>query len=404
MENMVTSIKSYDYLIVGGGIVGLAVAYALIKKKPDSSICVIEKESTFGAHQSTHNSGVLHAGLYYKPGSFKARLSVEGIQLMTDFCRKHSIKHEICGKTVIATTEAEVTRLNGLYQRGKANGLKGLRYLSGEQIKEIEPHASGIKAIHVPQEGIVDYQGVIQKLTELLVLDGVDLVNNCQFSSSKEKNSDLEVETTKGSFSTKYLINCGGLYSDRIAKKSGLNSNVKIIAFRGEYFNLKNESKHLVKNLIYPVPDPSFPFLGVHFTRMINGNIEAGPNAVLAFSREGYKITDFNLKDFFEAVTYQGLWRFLAKYPAISLYEFYRSMNKKEFTRSLQKLIPSIEEKDLVSAGSGVRAQAMHSNGTLEQDFYFKESSKMLHVINAPSPAATSSLAIGNVIASKVTQ
>jgi len=362
----------------------------------------LEKEPALGQHQTSHNSGVLHAGLYYKPGSLKAKLAVDGLRHMVAFCRKHQVAHEICGKIVVATEPEELPRLETLYQRGLANGLKGLRKLGPEQIREIEPHAAGLAAIHVPEEGIVDYPGVVQAMAgEIRRLGGEiktgNLVQGLQRSGGKRR-----VQTNQGDFEAKQVVACAGLHSDRMVSGSGMRPSAKIVPFRGEYHMLRTERQSLVKNLIYPVPYPQFPFLGVHFTRMITGGVEAGPNAVLALAREGYKWGDINLGDMAESLLFPGLWKFMLKYPSICSYEIWRSISRKEFCRSLQKLVPEIQEQDLVPGSAGVRAQAMSSEGSLVEDFSFVESPGILHVVNAPSPAATASLAIGSVITDKL--
>jgi len=393
---------NYDAVIVGGGIVGLATAYRLLEARPQSKVLLLEKESKLAAHQTGNNSGVLHSGLYYKPGSEKARLSVGGLREMIAFCFEHGIAHEQCGKVVVATSEDELPRLENLLERGNANGLLGLRKLNPHQIKEIEPHAAGIAAIHVPQEGIVDYPGVCEKLGELIRRSGGEILLEARVLKIISGGNERVVETSAGNFRAKFVITCGGLHADRLVKAAGQKTPAKIIPFRGEYFKIKKERQFLVRNLIYPVPDAKFPFLGVHFTRLIHGGIEAGPNAVLAFAREGYKWSDINLRDLAESLCYPGLWKFLAKYPSMCGYEIRRSLSKKDFCRSLQKLVPEIREDDLETGGSGVRAQAMMPDGQLVEDFHFQEAPGILHVVNAPSPAATASLAIGQKIVERV--
>jgi L-2-hydroxyglutarate oxidase len=393
---------NYDAVIVGGGIVGLATAYRLLEARPKTKLLLLEKESKLASHQTGNNSGVLHSGLYYIPGSEKAKLSVGGLRQMIAFCREHGIAHEQCGKIVVATAEDELPRLDNLWERGNANGLQGLRKLTPEQIKEIEPHANGIAAIHVPQEGIVDYPGVCEKLGELICKRGGEIRLEARVLKIISGGNERIVETSAGNFRAKFVITCGGLHADRLVKASGQKPSAKIIPFRGEYFQLKKERQFLVRNLIYPVADPKFPFLGVHFTRLIHGGIEAGPNAVLAFAREGYRWSNINLRDLTESLCFPGLWKFLAKYPSMCGYEILRSLSKAEFTRSLQKLVPEIREDDLETGGSGVRAQAMMPDGKLLEDFHFQEAPGILHVVNAPSPAATASLAIGQKIVERV--
>jgi L-2-hydroxyglutarate oxidase LhgO len=392
----------YDAVIVGGGIVGLATAFRLLEAKPQLKILLLEKEAKLAAHQTGNNSGVLHAGLYYKPGSEKARCAVQGLQQMIAFCRENGIAHEQCGKIVVATETNELERLENLWKRGNENGLQGLRKLNPAQIKEIEPHAAGIAAIHVPQEGIVDYPAVCEKLGELIRQAGGEIKLNTRVEKIISDGGEKVVETSAGNFRAKFVVACGGLHADRVVKMSGQKPTAKIVPFRGEYYVIKKDRQHFVRNLIYPVPEAKFPFLGVHFTRLIHGGIEAGPNAVLAFAREGYKWTDFNLRDFAESVCYPGLWKFLAKYPSLCGYEIRRSLSRAEFTRSLQKLVPEIRAEDIEPGGAGVRAQAMTSDGKLVEDFHFEEASGMLHVVNAPSPAATASLAIGQTIVKRV--
>ncbi len=393
---------TYDVIVVGGGLVGLGTAWQLLRARPGLKLALLEKESGWARHQSGHNSGVLHAGLYYKPGSEKARLSVRGLQDMLAFCREYGIAHDQCGKIVLATTKEELPRLDTLWERGHANGLVGLRRLGPEQIQEIEPHAVGLGAIHVPQEGIADYPAVAAKLAELCTSLGGDMRLNARVDAMRRNQSEWNTETSTGTLTAKFVITCGGLYSDRLVRATGLTPKAKIIPFRGEYYMLKPERQHLARHLIYPVPDPQFPFLGVHFTRMIHGGVEAGPNAVLATAREGYRWTNFSLRDFTDAVTFPGLWKFLRKYPKMCSYEVYRSLSRAEFCRSLQKLVPEIREADLTPGGTGVRAQAMTRAGALVEDFSFEEAPGMLHVVNAPSPAATASLAIGATVAAKV--
>ena len=391
-----------DVVIVGGGIVGLATAHRLLETQPRLKLLLLEKENKLAAHQTGNNSGVLHSGLYYKPGSAKALCAVQGLQQMLAFCREHGIAHEQCGKIVVATEPNELERLENLWQRGNANGLLGLRKLNPQQIKEIEPHAAGIAAIHVPQEGIVDYPGVCAKLGELIRQAGGEIKLNTRAEKIISSGNEKIVETTAGQFRAKLAITCGGLHADRLVKAAGQKPSAKIVPFRGEYYVIKKERQHLVRNLIYPVPDPKFPFLGVHFTRLVHGGIEAGPNAVLAFAREGYKWTDFNPRDFAESISFPGLWKFLAKYPSLCGYEIRRSLSRAEFTRSLQKLVPEIRAEDLEPGGAGVRAQAMLPDGKLVEDFHFEEAPGLLHVVNAPSPAATASLAIGQRIVQRV--
>ncbi len=393
---------TYDVIVVGGGIVGLATAFRLLELRPGVRLLLLEKEDGLARHQTGHNSGVLHAGLYYRPGSAKAQLAVRGLQQMVAFCRAHGIAHEQCGKIVVATSEKELPRLKILWQRGIENGLQGLRKLGREQIKEIEPHATGLAAIHVPQEGIVDYSSVVEKLGEFVRRSGGEIRLSARCLRLSPDAGGWTAVTTAGDFQARFVVTCGGLHADRLVKASGQKPSATIIPFRGEYYRLKRERQHLVRNLIYPVPDPKFPFLGVHFTRLIHGGIEAGPNAVLAFAREGYRWSSINLRDLAESVSFPGLWKFLFAYPSLCGYEIRRSLSKAEFTRSLRKLVPEICAEDLEPGDAGVRAQAMTSSGKLVEDFHFEEARGILHVVNAPSPAATASLAIGTQIARRV--
>jgi L-2-hydroxyglutarate oxidase len=387
-------------LIIGGGIVGLATAYRLLQEHPSIDVIVLEKEQQLGAHQSTHNSGVLHCGLYYKTGSLKARMAVDGIRQMTEFCREFDVPHEICGKLVLATNAAEVERLQALQERGTANGLQGLRWIAREEIHDIEPHAANGEnhaALHVPQEGIVDYKCVIEKLSQQIEKLGGQVVRGAKVLRLEQRNGWRAV-TTAGDFRGDYLINCAGLFCDRVAKLASENPRERIVPFRGEYFAIKPERQHLVRNLIYPVPDPQFPFLGVHFTRLISGGIEAGPNAVLAFAREGYTKTKINPRDLSDALSFSGLWKFMAKHHKMCHEEVFRSLRKPLFAKALQRLVPEIREDDLAHGGAGVRAQAMTPEGELVQDFAILQRDDALHILNAPSPAATASLAIGKHI------
>ena len=382
--------------IIGGGIVGLATAYQLLQKFPKLQVQVLEKENGAGRHQTGNNSGVLHCGLYYKPGSTKARLAVQGIRRMVEFCERHQVAHELCGKIVVATEPEEIPRLNALFTRGQANGLQGLELLGPEQIHEYEPHAAGLAGIRVPQEGIVDFEAVTKALVEEIRANGGEIAFSSNVIGLRETNN-WRIETTNGAHEADFLINCAGLQCDRVGKLAGSRDPTKIVPFRGEYYKLKENCK-LVRNLIYPVPDPGFPFLGVHFTRMIHGGVEAGPNAVMAFAREGYSLTDVSLRDMLETLTYRGFWNFLLRYPAMCWNEFRRSLSKALFCRSLQKLVPEIQIGDLAPGGAGVRAQALLPSGELVQDFLFVRQPRALHVLNAPSPAATASLAIADEI------
>lgn len=391
-----------EIVVIGGGIVGIATAYKLSLSQLYSKITVLEKENIVGSHQTGNNSGVLHAGLYYKPGSSKAKLAVEGIQQMIQFCIENNIPHEICGKLVIACNEQETLRLNNLYERGQQNGLIGLKKLNQEQLREIEPHAAGIAAIHVPQEGIVDYKKVISAIAVKLQNSGGIIITAAKVTKLKQLNNKWIVSTTNGEFETDIIVNCAGLYCDRISELAGEKRETRIIPFRGEYYKIKAERQFLVKNLIYPVPDPQFPFLGVHFTRLISGGVEAGPNAVLALAREGYRKSQINLGDLYDIFSYDGFWRFLQKHWSMSLEELLRSFSKRLFCQSLQKLVPAIKEEDLEIGGAGVRAQAIFPDGNLVQDFNLVSGNNALHLLNAPSPAATASFAIAEEIANYI--
>lgn len=391
--------RTFDIAVIGGGIVGMATALAL-SHQTSARIVVLEAEKKLAAHQTGNNSGVIHSGIYYKPGSLKARNCVEGREALYQFCQEHNIRHENCGKVIVATTEDELPRLEALLERGQANGLGGLRRLTPEEIKEYEPHTTGLAGIYVPQTGIVDYVQVVEKYADLFRSQGGEIFTNSAFQSVTRKADELILHTSSGEVKSRFLINCGGLYSDRIAKKCGVNPGLQIIPFRGEYYDIIPEKHYLVKNLIYPVPDPRFPFLGVHFTRRVTGGIEAGPNAVLAFKREGYKMTDISISDMLNYATFTGFWRMGLKYWRMGFDEFYRSLSKRAFVSALQRLIPDLGMKDVHRSGAGVRAQALEPNGALVDDFRIVEAQGMIHVLNAPSPAATASLSIGKTIAS----
>ena len=394
---------SVRIVVVGGGVVGLAAAFKLLQGRVSTDVVVLEKEQRVGQHQTGHNSGVLHTGLYYRPGSAKARLAVAGIREMTAFCQEHGVAHEICGKLVLAADEREQAGLEALADRGRQNGLVGLELLSAERIREIEPHAGGVAALRVPEAGLVDYRKVAAVLAGLVVRSGGRVVTCARVREvRRDRQGSWIVETTAGEFEAGYLVTCAGLHADRMLRLTGDSNPVRIIPFRGEYYRLRPEREDLVRHLIYPVPDLRFPFLGVHFTRMIGGGVEAGPNAVLAFAREGYTASRINLRDMAEALTFPGLWRFMARHHTATVAELRRSFSRSRFAASLQRLVPEISARDLVPGGSGVRAQAMHPDGTLVEDFCFVEGRGVLHVLNAPSPAATASLAIGGEIAGRV--
>jgi L-2-hydroxyglutarate oxidase len=390
----------FDVVVIGGGIVGLATALQLQKENPSLKLLLLEKESVLAKHQTGNNSGVIHSGLYYKPGSLKAQNCIRGYHLLIDFCREHGIPFDLCGKIVVATDEHELPLLQNLYVRGQQNGLENLKKLSKEQLKEYEPHVAGIEGIFVPQTGIVDYTKVALKYGEVLQQNGAALKFGERVVKISSTSGGHEVITEKSTYQTKLVINCAGLYSDKVARLTVPHVDVKIIPFRGEYYKLTKEKESLVKNLIYPVPDPNFPFLGVHFTRMAKGGVEAGPNAVLAFKREGYKKSDINISELLESLAWPGFQKVAAKYWRTGFGEMYRSFSKAAFTKALQKLIPEIQESDLTEGGAGVRAQACSRDGGLVDDFLILEEKNVINVCNAPSPAATSSLAIGETVAS----
>lgn len=390
----------YDIVVIGGGIVGLATAYQTLKKKPSLKLALVEKETELCKHQTGNNSGVIHSGLYYKPGSLKAKNCIGGYQMLLDFCNENEIPYELCGKVVVATDEFQKPLLENLYNRGLENGLDKISKLSMEALKEIEPHVNGIAALNVPYTGIIDYVAVAHKYAELIQAFGGDIFLGEKVTGIKQSTESATVITEKQSLETSLVINCGGLYSDKLARQTSEEVDLKIIPFRGEYFKLKPEKEYLVKHLIYPVPDPNFPFLGVHFTRMINGGIEAGPNAVLAFRREGYKKSQIHLGELAESLMWPGFQKVAMKYWKTGFGEMYRSFSKAAFTKALQKLIPEIEENNLEDGGAGVRAQACDRTGGLLDDFAIIEADKAINVCNAPSPAATSSLSIGNTVSS----
>ncbi|MCK4931485.1 MAG: L-2-hydroxyglutarate oxidase [Candidatus Aminicenantes bacterium] len=392
------STKQYDVAIIGGGIVGCATAMVLTQDK-DISVVVLEAESKLAAHQTGNNSGVIHSGLYYKPGSLKAKNCVQGREAMYQFCVAHGIPHERCGKVVVATHDQEIPMLNTLEERGRANGLEGLRRLSAGELKEYEPSVVGIDGLFVPDTGIVDYNRVTEKFAEIARTNGCEILLNTRVRICKRVSDGLVLKTAQGDFKCKNLVNCTGLQSDRVAKMCGVKPGLRIVPFRGEYYELVPERQHLVKNLIYPVPDLSFPFLGVHFTRMIQGGVEAGPNAVLSFKREGYKKTSFSVKDSLDTFTYGGFVKLIKPYWKMGFGEMYRSFSKKAFVKALQRLIPELRSDDVHPGGAGVRAQALEPTGALVDDFRIVEAEKMIHVLNAPSPAATAAISIGGQIA-----
>jgi L-2-hydroxyglutarate oxidase LhgO len=388
----------YNVVVIGGGVVGLGVALEITRRFPRLRLLLLEKEDRVARHQSGHNSGVIHSGVYYKPGSLKARLCVTGAAAMVEFCREHGIAHEVCGKVIVATHADELPGLEELRKRGEANGLTGLRMIGPEELREIEPHAAGLKALVVPATGITDYAVVCEKYSELISASGGTVLTSAAAMGIRRSANEIVVETSRGAFSTDSLINCAGLFSDRISRMAGDEPGVMIVPFRGEYYDLTAERASLVRALIYPVPDPRFPFLGVHFTRRITGRVDAGPNAVLALAREGYRHRDINLRDLASSLAFPGFWRMARQHWRNGLDEWHRSLSKQAFVRALQRLLPEVGENDLVPGGSGVRAQALKPDGALVDDFQFVPSGKVLHVLNVPSPAATASLAIGKAI------
>lgn len=390
-----------DLIIAGGGIVGLATAYRFLNRFPGKSLTLVEKEAELAEHQTGHNSGVLHSGIYYRPGSLKAANCREGKQAMEAFCREEQIAYDLCGKVIVAVDVTEIPRLEGILERGKANGVR-CEMISAARLHELEPHVAGVQAIHVPETGIVDYSQVCQRLAERVRECGGQVITGARVTSIQQHDGQIAVETTAGEFVGKNLVNCTGLHSDRLARLGGANPSAKIIPFRGEYFELTLAARHLVNNLIYPVPNPNFPFLGVHFTRMIHGGVECGPNAVLAGAREGYSKTDVNLHDLFESLTYPGFVKLAAKYWRMGAGEMWRSWSKRAFVRALSRLVPKIETAHLVPAPAGVRAQAVGRDGSMIDDFLIEEEEQIVNVLNAPSPAATASLNIGVLVVDRL--
>ncbi|MBS1516531.1 MAG: L-2-hydroxyglutarate oxidase [Bacteroidetes bacterium] len=394
--------ENFDLIIIGAGILGLSTAYEFLNRAPGAKVCILEKEKKAAAHQTGHNSGVIHSGIYYKPGSLKAKNCRTGYELLINFCQNNDVDFEICGKLVIAADEKEIPAMNELYKRGIENGLENLEVIDSRHIRDFEPYAAGVKALHVPQTGIVDYISVCKKISS--IISG----KNCRINFNEEVKSinctgqEVTVSTSSGKYMSGCLVSCAGLYSDRIASLSGMKTGFRIIPFRGEYFSIKEERKNLVRNLIYPVPDPEFPFLGVHFTRRKDGITEAGPNAVLAFGKESYAKSDFNFKETFDTFTYSGFRKIASKYWKTGFYEMYRSFSKKEFVRSLQRLVPEITGNDLLPGGSGIRAQACSEDGKLIDDFLFAENENIINICNAPSPAATSAFSIAGTITDKI--
>jgi L-2-hydroxyglutarate oxidase len=388
----------YDVAIIGGGIVGLATARALLEKTPDLRLVILEKEGQLATHQTGHNSGVIHSGIYYRPGSYKARLTVEGRQLMYEFCAAHGIKTVRCGKVIVATAEAELPRLQTLLERGQANGVP-VEMIDERQLHEIEPHAAGLRAIHSPSTGIVDYKEVAGAMADDLRAQKAVFETNAKVVAIERANQGVAVRAQRLTVQARWLVNCAGLYSDVVARMAGAPTDVQIVPFRGEYYMLRPERRSLVRTLIYPVPDPEFPFLGVHFTNTVHGDVEAGPNAVLAFAREGYSLTNVAPRELMQTLTYPGVWNMARRYWRTGSYEMYRSLSKQAFVRALQRLVPEIKAEDIATGGAGVRAQAVAADGSLIDDFRISSAENSIHVLNAPSPAATASLAIGRHIA-----
>ena len=389
--------------IVGGGIVGLATAWQLLGRYPQLRVTVLEKEAEVGAHQTGHNSGVLHSGIYYKPGTLRAQNCRTGKRAMEEFCAEHGVPYDICGKVIVAISEPELPLLDRIYQRGQENGVR-CEMIGSERLKELEPHTPGIRAIHVPEAGIVNFREVARKLAELIVARGGEVRCAARVQSVHNDNSSITVESTTGPIAADYLVTCAGLQSDRVAKLTGAHPEAKVLPFRGEYYELKPAAQHLCRNLIYPVPDPNFPFLGVHFTRMIEGGVECGPNAVLAFAREGYRKTDLNLGDLCEALAYRGFRRMAWKYWRTGAGEMWRSWSKAAFVKALQRLVPEITSDQLVTGRTGVRAQAISPEGTIVDDFVIEAHGRIVNVLNAPSPAATSSLNVGKLVVDKLAE
>ncbi len=391
----------YDFTIAGAGIVGLSTAYKLSNQYPGATILVLDKESEVASHQTGHNSGVIHSGIYYKPGSYRAKNCINGRHQIIKYCEENGVNYDICGKVIVATNDDEIPRLTTLFNRGLQNEIEGITLIDDSQLKDIEPYAYGVRAIHVPCAGIVDFKGVCKSLAGKLTDRGHHIALNQSVKGVLQRNGSLTIQTDKERFRSKYFINCTGLHSDRIALASGIKSDIKIVPFRGEYYELIPEIEYRVRGLIYPLPNPDFPFLGVHFTRMIDGRVECGPNAVFSFKREGYNKTSFDFKDTIDTINYPGFWKLAANHWKMGLDEMYRSFSKRGFLKNLQRLMPSIKSEHLRVSPAGVRAMALLPNGEIMDDFYFETTENEIHVLNAPSPAATAGLAIGDEIVSK---
>ena len=392
--------KKYDITIVGGGIVGLATAYKLQKKYPHLTISVLEKEVSLAFHQTGRNSGVIHSGLYYRPGSFRASNCVNGRKQLVKFAEEHGIAYDVCGKIVVATHEDELSRLESIRENGIKNGLEGIEVIDTERIKEIEPFIDGIKALWVPESGIIDYKGVTIKLAELIkeINPDSDIITNCEARRFERGETLSVIHTNLGVFNSRYLVFCGGLHSDRLARKDQVELDMRIVGFRGDYYDLTEIGMKKIRNLVYPVPNPEFPFLGVHFTRLTDGSIECGPNAVFTFKREGYGKTDFNLVDTIEALLYKGTWKLFFKHWRFGLNEYKRAFSKRLFLKQLQRMCPSLTMQDIKPGRSGVRAMALGDSGDVIDDFKIEYQNRSIHVLNAPSPAATACLAIGDEV------
>lgn len=391
----------YDFTIAGAGIVGLSTAYKLSLQYPDSSILVLDKESEVAAHQTGHNSGVIHSGIYYQPGSYRAKNCIAGRHQIVDYCKENGISYDICGKVIVATDESEIPGLTNIFDRGIQNRIEGIQLIDEKELLEIEPYARGVRAIHVPCSGIIDFKGVCNSLAQKLTDSGNKIALERYVKGVHQKNGSLSIHTHQEDFKSKYFINCTGLHSDRVALASGVKSNIQIVPFRGEYYELIPEIEYKVRGLIYPLPNPEFPFLGVHFTRMVDGRVECGPNAVFSFKREGYKKTSFDFKDTIDTVNFPGFWKLAGNHWKMGLDEMYRSVSKKGFLKNLQKLMPSIKADQIRTSPAGVRAMALLPNGEIMDDFYFETTQNEIHVLNAPSPAATAGLSIGDEIVAK---
>lgn len=397
MQNVI-----YDFTVVGAGIIGLSTAYKLSLSFPDAKILVLEKEEKVAAHQTGKNSGVIHSGIYYQPGSYKAKNCINGRHQLVDFCKENDIAIDICGKAIVATGEDELERLDTIYKRGLENEIEGISKIDVKELKEIEPHVEGVAAIHVPCAGIVDFAGMCKKLQVQIEGNGGSIVFGEEVSGIKTRKDQLIIQTKKNAYSSQYLVNCAGLYCDRVAKSAGVKSPIQIVPFKGEYYELKPEAEYLVNHLIYPLPHKDFPFLGVHFTRMALGGIECGPNAVPVFKREGYNKLSFDMDEAIEMINFPGFWKLSLNHWRMGLDEYHRSLSKNAFVKGLQKLIPSVRKEHLKIAPSGVRAMALKPNGEILDDFYFEVADRQVHVLNAPSPAATAGLAIGDEIVKRI--